>query len=256
MTATPSARPVLVVEHEADCPPGWVGEWLAAAGREMDLRRPHADDVLPERLDQHAGMIVLGGSMDAYSEDRHPWLGAVKELVRLAAQDHVPVLGICLGHQLAAVALGGAVQRNPRGQQIGVVPMGWAPEATEDPLLGAVTDARAAVQWNNDIVVVLPPDGRRLAATPAGEIQAARFAPTVWGVQCHPEAGVEIVSAWAESDRDHALERGVDLDGHLAEIADAEDELRAAWEPLARRFVELAARGEETAGDRASVTAW
>jgi GMP synthase (glutamine-hydrolysing) len=231
--------PVLVVEHEAQCPPGWMGEWLTDAGRALDVRRPYRGDRLPEHLDGHRSMLVLGGSMDAYSEDEHPWLTQVKQLVREAADHAVPVLGICLGHQLAAVALGGAVHANPRGQQIGVVDVGWSDGAADDPLLAAVAGAGAAVQWNNDIVAVPPAGSRILASTPAGEIQAARFAPTVWGVQSHPEAGEEIVKAWADNDRDSAIERGVDVDAYVAAVAGARERLRAAWRPLADAFAGL-----------------
>ncbi len=234
-----TSLPVLVVEHEASCPPGWVGEWLGEAGCALDVRRPYRGEELPERLDGHRSMLVLGGSMDAYAEDRNPWLAQVKQLVREAAATHVPVLGICLGHQLAAVALGGAVQANPRGQQIGVLEVGWTEEAADDALLGEVTSARVAVQWNNDIVAVAPAGAAVLARTSGGEIQAARFAPTVWGVQSHPEAGSEIISAWAEEDRDSAAERGVDLDAYVGQVAAAEEELRASWRPLASRFAAM-----------------
>jgi GMP synthase (glutamine-hydrolysing) len=234
-----TTSPLLLVEHEAMCPPGWVGEWLTDAGCTLDVRRPYAGDELPEDLARHGGMVVLGGSMDACSDARHPWLTQVKHLVRLAAEEHVPVLGICLGHQVAAVALGGAVEVNPRGQQIGVLDFGWSPDAAGDPLLGAVTSARAGVQWNNDIVSVPPTGTEVLARTPHGEIQAARFAPTVWGVQSHPEAGEEIVAGWAENDRDSAAERGVDVDEYLATVARARDELRTTWQPLAARFAAL-----------------
>ena len=232
--------PVLVVEHEAQCPPGWVGEWLTAAGLRLDVRRPYlTGEELPTDLSGHRSMVVLGGSMDAYSDDAHPWLTGVKRLVREAAADGVPALGICLGHQLAAVALGGAVQVNPRGQQIGVLEVGWTAAAAEDPLLSALTSARVAVQWNNDVVHVLPPGATVLACTPHGEVQAARYAPTVWGVQSHPEAGEEIVRAWADHDRDHALERGVDVDQYVDHVAAAREQLRRSWEPLATRFAGL-----------------
>jgi GMP synthase (glutamine-hydrolysing) len=234
-----SLLPVLVVEHEAMCPPGWVGEWLTEAGCVLDVRRPYRGDALPDHLDDHRSMVVLGGSMDAYSDDRHPWLTEVKQLVRLAAETRVPTLGICLGHQLAAVALGGAVHKNPRGQQIGVLDFGWTGTAAHDPLLGAVSDASVAVQWNNDIVSIAPVGTEVVAHTPAGEIQAARFAPSVWGVQSHPEAGAEIVTTWAQHDRDSAAERGVDVDEYVAKVAAARDELRASWQPLAARFAAL-----------------
>ena len=237
---------MLVVEHEAQCPPGWMGEWLVEAGCTLDVRRPYDGDELPEDLAHHRSMVFLGGSMNAYAEDEHPWLRQVKQLVRHAAEARVPVLGICLGHQLSAVALGGAVHTNPRGQQIGVVEVGWAPEAKQDPLLGPVAGAPVAVQWNNDIVAVPPLGAEVLARTPAGEIQAARLAPTVWGVQSHPEAGEEIVSAWAESDRDSAVERGVDVDAYVAAVAGARAELRAAWRPLAESFARLDREGAQT----------
>lgn len=230
---------MLVVEHEAQCPPGWMGEWLAAAGCELDVRRPYRGDALPTDLADHHGMVVLGGAMDAYSEGDHPWLAPVKELVRHAAAHRTPVLGICLGHQLAAVALGGAVQTNPRGQQIGVLEVGWSPEAADDPLLGPVAGARVAVQWNNDVVAVPPLGTTVLARTPTGEIQAARFAPTVWGVQSHPEVDRDIVARWADEDRDSAIERGVDVDAYVAAVHEARAELRSAWEPLGSAFAAL-----------------
>jgi GMP synthase (glutamine-hydrolysing) len=232
---------LLVVEHEAMCPPGWVGDWLVEAGAELDVRRPYRGDALPDDLDAHTGLVVLGGSMGADDDADHPWLTEVKALVRGAAATGSPVLGICLGHQLSAVALGGRVERNPRGQQVGVLDVGWTGEAAGDELFGSLARPERAVQWNNDIVTEAPAGTVVLARTPAGEIQAARFAPTVWGVQWHPEAGEAIVSGWARHDRDDALERGVDLDGYVAGVAAAEDELRATWVELARRFAGLAA---------------
>jgi GMP synthase (glutamine-hydrolysing) len=237
-----STARILVVQHEAMCPPGWVGDWLSEAGVELDVRRPYRGDVLPERLDDHAGLVVLGGSMGANDDADHAWLGPVKELVRTAAALGVPTLGICLGHQLCAVALGGVVVRNPRGQQVGVLDVGWTDEAAADPLLGPLARPARAVQWNNDIVVEPPPGTVVLARTPTGEIQSGRFADTVWGVQWHPEAGEEICRGWAEHDRDEAAERGVDLEEYVAHVAQAAEELQATWRGLATGFAALAAR--------------
>ncbi len=232
---------LLVVEHEAMCPPGWVGDWLVESGAELDVRRPYRGDALPTGRGDHTGLLVLGGSMGADDDADHPWLTDVKDLIREAAATGTPVLGICLGHQLAAVALGGRVERNPRGQQIGTLDVGWTDDARGDALLGSLARPVRAVQWNNDIVTEAPAGTVVLARTPRGEVQAARFAPTVWGVQWHPEAGEEIVRSWAEHDRDDAVERGVDVDGYVAEVASARDELRATWAELARRFAGLTA---------------
>jgi GMP synthase (glutamine-hydrolysing) len=236
---------LLVIQHEALCPPGWVGDWLSEAGAELDVRRPYRGDALPESLDDHAGLVVLGGSMGANDDADHAWLGPAKALVRLAAASGVPALGICLGHQLCAVALGGVVVRNPQGQQIGVMDVGWTDEAGADALLGPLARPARAVQWNNDIVVEPPQGSVVLARTPRGEIQSARFADTVWGVQWHPEAGADICRGWADDDRDEAAERGVDLEEYVAHVAEASDELRATWRGLATGFAALARAGQE-----------
>jgi GMP synthase (glutamine-hydrolysing) len=234
-----STAPLLVVEHEAQCPPGWMGEWLAEAGTPIDVRRPYSGDRLPTDLAGHGGVMVLGGEMGAHDDATHPWLRAVKQLLVAAVHDEIPVLGICLGHQLLAVALGGQVGPNPSGQQIGVLGVGWTPEADDDRLFGPLA-ARGrdvpAVQWNNDVVTTLPEHATDLAHTDAGELQAARFAPRAWGVQWHPEAGEEIIGPWADHDRDDAVERGVDVDAYLADVAAARAELRRTWRVLAEGF--------------------
>jgi GMP synthase (glutamine-hydrolysing) len=230
-----------------------VGEWLSDAGAELDVRHPYRGDVLPETLDEHAGLVVLGGSMGADDDDEHHWLGPVKELLRHAAGTGVPTLGICLGHQLCAAALGGVVVRNPNGQQVGVLDVGWTDEAAADPLLGPLAGPARAVQWNNDIVVEPPAGAVVLARTAQGEIQSARFADTVWGVQWHPEAGEEICRGWAEHDRDEAAERGVDLEEYVATVAAATEELRDTWRGLAVGFADLAARtGRDAAAGRSA----
>lgn len=221
------------------CPPGWLGEWLSELGCVLDVRRPYVGDTLPDDFGDHRSMVVLGGSMDADSDRDFPWLTDVKRLVREAADTGVPVLGICLGHQVAAVALGGVVGRNPGGQQLGVLEVGWRDAARRDPLFGTLSTSRSAVQWNNDTVLAPPPGAEILAVAPTGEIQAARFAPSVWGVQWHPEVGTDIVSAWADIDRDAIHERGLDVDVYLAAIAEAHDALRAGWRPLAEAFAGL-----------------
>ena len=229
---------VLVVEHEDKCPPALVGDWLAEAGCALHLCRPYAGDDVPA-LAAYDGFLVLGGPMGADADAEHGWLPPVKDRVRDAVAAGLPTLGICLGHQLIAVALGGTVERNPRGQQLGLLEVGWTDAAGQDGLVGPLASPRRGVQWNDDIVTRLPPEATLLAATAAGEVQAARFAPTVWGVQLHPEVDVEVLRPWAESDRGSHEARGIDQDALLRDIALARAELDDAWRPLAAGFAAL-----------------
>jgi GMP synthase (glutamine-hydrolysing) len=231
---------VLVVEHETNCPPALFGTWLADAGAEVDVCRPYAGDRLPTEP-EHDAIVVLGGSMYA-GDDRHAWLEPTRALIRAVGDRQVPTLGICLGHQLCALAFGGRVDRSPLGQQVGLLEIGWTDAAAADDLMGDLaTDARG-VQWNDDLVLELPEQAVVLAATGRDEVQAARFAPTVWGVQWHPEVDVEVLRVWAEEDADRHLAGGIDQDRVLADIATAAPELDATWRPLAARLVALAER--------------
>ena len=233
---------IVVVEHESGCPPAHVGTWLTEAGAELEVCRPWAGDELPEATSYDA-LVVLGGSMGAGDDGLHHWLGPLKQLVRDCIEARAPVLGICLGHQVVAAALGGTAERNPLGQQVGVFDVGWLPEAGQDELVADLGPVRG-IQWNHDLVTALPDGTVALAETPQGELQVARFASRVWGVQLHPEADEHIVVAWAEGDRQEHLDRGIDQAALIHDIEQARAELDAAWRPMLARFVELADAGD------------
>jgi GMP synthase (glutamine-hydrolysing) len=232
-----TAPRVLVVQHQDDCPPAWIGRWLVEAGCRLDVLHPYKGDDLPEDLAGHDGYLVLGGSMGAHDDDQHPWLGSVKALVRDAVERRTPTLGICLGHQLVAAALGGESQPNPVGQQLGLLGIGWTDAAGHDPLAHGLVGAGFGVFWNDDVVTRTPDGTVVLAQTPAGELQAARFAPAVWGLQLHPEVDEQVLKVWALDDRDR-YDEGV-LDDVLTRVAAHREELAAGWRPLATEFAEL-----------------
>lgn len=235
---TSSGARVLVVEHDAECPPHLFGTWLEEAGCSLDVVRPYAGDPLPS-LEGYDGLVVLGGPMGANDDELHPWLGPVKEQLRQAHAAGVPTLGICLGHQLIAAALDGTVRPNDRGQQVGLLGVGWTDAAATDPLMGALATPRRGVQWNDDVVVALPADAVLLAETEHGEVQAARFGPRMWGVQLHPEVDAPVLRPWAEEDRGSHETCGIDTDALLRDVDAARAELDDAWRPLATGFARL-----------------
>lgn len=224
---------VLVVQHEAEDPIHLMGTWMNG----VDLTTCHAydGDAVPPSTEGYDGLVVMGGAMGAHDDEKAPWLPAVRELIRAAADAKTPTLGICLGHQLAAVALGGEIVVNPKGRQLGLIDIGFAAEAVDDPLLGVVVGPRRAMHWNDDVVARLPEGATRLATASTGEVQAARHAATVWGLQWHPEVDEGLVALWANDGGLAPAEKALLLD----DLVQARRDLDEAWRPLARRFAEL-----------------
>ncbi len=233
---------VLVVEHQASCPPHLVGRWLEEVGCTLSVCRPYAGDALPA-LTSYDGVLVMGGDMGAYDDDRAPWLAPLKASIRDAVAAGTPMLGICLGHQVIAVALGGKVAKNPRGQTVGLQPVGWSEDAAADEWAGGRTGEEMVMHWNNDIVSELPEGGVVLARTPGGEVQVARFGERAWGIQAHPEVDTDVVTGWAAEDRDDLVALGLDEAVVLAGIKDAEAALETQWRPLVQRFAGIAGEG-------------
>ena len=226
---------IAIIQHQDECPLGRLTGWLDEAGAEARIVRPDLGVELPD-LDVVDGLVVLGGVMGATDDAVAPWLPAVRGLIAAAAAAGVPTLGICLGHQLAAAALGGRVLRNPNGKQRGLTAIGFTADAATDPLFGDTALGLRGVHSNNDVVSAMPAGAIALALAPGGEVQAARFAAATWGVQWHPEVDEEIFATWCAIDPPADETRAQQL---IAEVADARDELAAAWRPLALRFVEL-----------------
>jgi GMP synthase (glutamine-hydrolysing) len=179
--------------------------------------------------------------MGAHDDEVLDWIGPVKELIRDAVSEQIPTLGICLGHQLMSAALGGRVTPNPRGQQVGLIPVGWTEAAAGDRIFAGLATPRRGVQWNYDLVVEPPPSAVVLAQTEQGELQVARYGPSAWGIQLHPEVDEAIVGTWVtDSERGELAERGLDADGLLLQIKEARTELDHAWAPLAAGFADVA----------------
>lgn len=236
-----TARPILIVQHEDACPPGWLGDTWAAHGMALDVRTPYRagepPDQLPGGLDRYAALVVLGGAMGANDDAENDWLAPTKAFLRDAVAADLPTLGVCLGHQLMAVALGGRAGLNPAGQASGVTPIALTPDGAKDPLL-ADLDGRHVVQWNSDVITEMPFGATVLATAPDGSVQAARFGARAWGLQFHPEASPQIFDVWAGSKPTATPGAGA---AAATDVRARADVLREVNGVLARRFLRLVA---------------
>ena len=156
--------------------------------------------------------MSLGGEQNALD----PALAGEAELLREATRAGVPVLGVCLGAQLLAHALGGEVRRLPR-RMVTWTPLEPLPAADGDPVLGALPRGAAGLHWNED-GFALPAGRDRAAALPGrARSRAFRAGERAWGVQFHPEVDEEALEGWYE-----------DWYEALAQAAVAEEAARAA----------------------------
>ena len=187
-----AAGPLLVVQHEPDAPPALLGEAAARAGLHLEVVEAPGRPV-PARLDGAAGLAVLGGEMGAGDLDAYPHLAPTMGLLRQAAAGGVPALGICLGAQLAAAALGGRAYRGP-ALEIGWNPLTLTATGRADPLLGAAAGGGPVFHWHHD-TFDLPP-GAALLATSGGYANQAFRLGSVVGVQWHPEVDAAVLAAW------------------------------------------------------------
>lgn len=232
----------LVIEHEDDCPPNWLGDWWAERGIELRRIRAHRGDAIPTSLGDADALVVLGGEAGANDDADYPWLPATRELIATTVGAGMPFLGVCLGHQLAARALGGVVTINPDGPSNGITAIALTPAGEQDRFLGGFQGVNA-VQWNYDIVRQVPPGAEILAYAPDGSVQALRFAPRAYGVQFHPECSPDQFDTWtvAKPSAELTGPGGERLQRAAARVREAGAELEQTWRPLADRFVELVA---------------
>jgi GMP synthase (glutamine-hydrolysing) len=192
---------ILVVQNEDGGRPAQLRDAAADAGLELDVRSAVRDHI-PGRLGGAAGLVVLGGSYDVSDADRFPHLYRVMDLIRESAATERPALGICLGGQLAAQALGGQVERGPRGPEIGWLTVRATGEGAGDPLGSVVGDGTPLLQWHHDVFT--PPPGGVPVLTSDGYPQQGFRLGTVWGIQPHPEVDPEMLAEWCRSPRGSA----------------------------------------------------
>jgi GMP synthase (glutamine-hydrolysing) len=226
--------PVLVIENGPADPVGPLGEWLTAAGLRLVTCRPSAGDPLPPDLSDLAGLVVLGGAMGAVDDSVAPWLPGVRALLAAAVRDEVPALGICLGHQLLAVAAGGRVGTNPQGPEYGAQLVAKRAAAATDPLFRSLPITPDVIQWHHDAVLDLPPGAVLLATSPGCDVQALRVGRLAWGIQFHVETTPAIVRRWAADD-EGAL-AGYDVPTLVARAEAVHADLADVWAPFAAGF--------------------
>ena len=215
---------------------------LRRAGVALDERNLTRGDPLPA-LDEVDGILSFGGGQSVLDIEHDPALAAEARLLGGAVTAGVPVLGVCLGGQLLAHALGARVVRAPR-RTVAWVELTALPAAAEDPLFAALGPRVAGLHWNEDTFPLPTGATELLTGFPSG-VAAFRAGERAWGIQFHPEVDGPALDGWYAGFAAWLGEAGVlEADAraadarHLAGQGEAADRLFGAFARVVEEFAQ------------------
>jgi GMP synthase (glutamine-hydrolysing) len=183
---------VLVIIHVWDNPAGYLGEILQEHGITYDVLNAE-EKPLPD-LTAYNAIVALGGPQHIYEEDRYPYFVQEKTLLRHVIEQDIPYLGVCLGGQLLAGALGSTVKRNTT-TEFGFVDVQFTEEGKRDALYQGLPGYQKVFQWHED-TFDLPAGAVLLASNEHTTNQAFRYGRRCYGLQYHIEVDPEMLDLW------------------------------------------------------------
>ncbi|ADD69569.1 glutamine amidotransferase class-I [Denitrovibrio acetiphilus DSM 12809] len=209
----------------------WVADELSInsdAVKSVDVRN---GEKLPDPSDILGAIMTGAHSMVTEKQD---WSEKTAKWIKRAVDSGTPFFGICYGHQLLAYAMGGVVDYNEKGMEIGTVKVGFKPERYDDPVFNEMPDEISAHSIHSQSVMKLPSDSVRLAGNQHEKNHVFRIGECAWGVQFHPEFDADIMRAYIKMYSADLAEDGIDAEV----LNDAVEETpKASY--LLKRFAEF-----------------
>jgi len=209
--------------HPDDGFPRDVGDWIKGAMEPAEEPPPRftiwraQGQAPPER--EHFDAVIMSGSAGSVYDDE-TWIGRLEDRVRRWAELETPILGICFGHQVIAQALGGRVEKNPLGWEVGTQKVMLTPEGTSDPLFAGLPSPLKVMESHQDIVVEPPPGAICLAGNDISQFQSLAIGDRIRTVQFHPEYTVEQIRYLLNPRREMLTDQGVDFEAEMGSICE------------------------------------
>ena len=177
--------------------PGIILNWAVQRTYPVTCTRLFENQVLPAQTD-FDWLVIMGGPMNIYEEERYPWLIREKEFIKEAISNNKIILGLCLGAQLIADVIGGRVIQN-QYKEIGWFPVAFTKEALTMQEFSHFPINPVVFEWHGDTFIDLPEESMLLASNDACENQAFVYRGTVYGFQFHMENTMQIITDLIEN---------------------------------------------------------
>jgi len=195
---------ILIIQHLKLEGPGTLGKFFKNTSWDvhlLDLSQPQGLIELKDRarsgdFSDLEGVVVFGGPMNVYETEKYPFLQEETDFLRALINEEVPVLGICLGAQLLAKALGAKVKKC-RSREIGFSRVFLTQSSKDDPLFRGLDSRLDVFQWHED-TFERPKEAQLLVEGQVCKNQAVRFSTYAWGLQFHPEMNLEMLKKWCK----------------------------------------------------------
>lgn len=199
--------PILILQNEWADPAGYLGELLQEKSIAYDVC--HVEEEALPAPTGYAAIIALGGSQHLYEREKYPYFRAEEALIRQIVQQDIPFLGICLGGQLLASALGGEVKRHS-DTEIGFYDIPLTTEGLTDPLYTGFPGHHTTFHWHED-TFELPTGSVLLASNSITTNQAFRYGPRAYGIQYHIELTPAMLYDWMThfDEQEEALDKNL-----------------------------------------------
>ncbi|MCX8022614.1 MAG: type 1 glutamine amidotransferase [Syntrophorhabdaceae bacterium] len=186
----------LFIKHVETEGPGYLEDFFRDNGFSTETIELSRGERIPNDLSEIDSVIILGGPMNVYEEDRYPFLVEEGDFIKKIIEEKIPLLGICLGAQLLAKACGAPVVRSPK-KEIGWYRVNITDDGEKDPLFKGLERSFPVFQWHEDMFHI-PTQGSLLARGRLCKNQAFKIGSSSYGLQFHIEVTEEMVESWLE----------------------------------------------------------
>jgi GMP synthase (glutamine-hydrolysing) len=228
---------IWVLQHTACETLGTIADALEAEALAWQYVRVFEGKPVPGEIGDAGGLIVMGGPMGVYEQERYPHFKDELRLIESVLKAGKPVLGVCLGSQLLAAALGARVTKGPR-KEIGWYPVRLSEAASEDRLWSGTPREFMALHWHGD-VFDLPAGAINLASSELTAHQAFRYGKSAYGLLFHLEMAEDMIGEMAAEFADELREAGGEAARLEAQSAVNCGKLQAIGETIFSRWARL-----------------